>query len=206
MRSSLTVLTAARSHDLTTVATLKDELGIKPSDKTKDARLKRAIYTATSQINAACGRPFGLETVRERFLLDDCDRVDFLVLTRTPVIGDITSVTIGTAAALTSDKFDLFDADQGLLRRAPNGGCWAGDIAVVYAGGYTLLDGIPDRIERACLMLAAECYNTMGRDLTIQSVNIPDVEQVTYAQNVDTGTAALPPLVRELLAQNLKVI
>ena len=203
MRTSVTVIEAASSHDLTVLDTLKQELKISPRDQSNNAALLRSIRAATGAINSACGRPFGLETVRQRFFLDHRECVDVLVLNRTPVIGDVTSVTEGDDTLLDAENFDLVDASQGLLART--GRLWsASEITVVYRGGYQLLGDLPDEIEHACLRLAADYYQARGRDSAVRSVNIPDVEAVTYA--VADAPGRLPPDVRELLRPYLKVI
>jgi hypothetical protein len=209
MRSSITVISAAPSHDLTVLDTLKGELGIKLSDKSKDARLRGYIRQASGLISRACGRPFGLETVSERFLLDRTECEDALVLTRRPVVGDITSVTEGTDSVLGADDFDLFDPEHGLLIRSPASSraisAWSAQtITVVYSGGYQLLDSLPDEIERACLRLATDYYRSAGRDSSVRSVDVPDVESISYA--APAPASQLPDDVRGMLRPYLKVI
>lgn len=207
MRSAVTVLDPARSHDLTTLATLKDTLKIKPSVATSDTALLRCIRQATGAINRACGRPFGLEKVSERFLFGDCETADMLVLNRRPVVSPIESITENTTV-LTDDKFDLFDPVHGLLmRQAPP---WTGgQLTVVYSGGFLLLDSLPDEIEKACLLLATDYYRSEGRDTSVQSVTVPDVDAVTYGGSSSSSSgsmASLPEEVRGLLRPYLKVI
>lgn len=209
MRSAVTVLDAALSFDLTTLATFKDTLKIKPSDKTRDDALLRCIRQATGAINKACGRPFALEKVSERFLFDSCEQTEMLVLNRRPVVPPIETITEGTTI-LAGDKFDLFDPEHGLLLRAPPP--WIASaspgLVIVYTGGYALLDSLPDEIELACLKLATDYYRSEGRDTTVQSVNVPDVEAVTYG-GATADAAAMGPLpdeVRGLLRPYLKVI
>jgi hypothetical protein len=212
MRSSITVLSPARSHDLTTLAALKTELNVKPGDRSKDDQLLRYIRQATGVINTACGRPFGLERVSEQFLIDD-DLSDTLVLLRKPVVGAIESVTQGDDDLLDAASYQL-DAERGLLRRSPPNsgwgwgrprcqGGWTGQVTVVYSGGFILVDSLPDNVERACLILATSYFRSAGRDTSIRSINVPDVDAVTYAAS---DGALLPPDVKDLIRAFLRVI
>lgn len=208
MRTSVTVLDEAPSHDLTIVDTLKGELAIPARDKSKDARLLSLIRQATDRINAECGRPFGKERVSQTFWLDPCESANVLVLQRRPVVGDVVSVTEGETL-LETTQYALRDPAHGLLARASSPWSWSGSgwtngqIVVVYEGGYTLLNELPPAIERACLDLAGHYYHTSGRDLTVTAVNIPDVGSRNYSSPGPDPT--LPQGVRDLLRPYRKV-
>lgn len=209
MRSSVTVLTPASSHDLTVVGTLKAELKIAASDRTKDARLLSLIRQATDRINAECGRPFGKEAVSETFWLDSCENPSVLVLNRRPVVSPVDSVTEGvdSVTVLEATDYTLVNPERGILARGSGANGWSGwrssKIVVVYTGGFTLLNELPQNIERACLDLAAHYYHTSGRDQTVTAVNIPDVGSRNYASPAPGG--ALPPGVLDLLRPYRKV-
>jgi hypothetical protein len=220
MRSAVTILESALSHDLTTLATFKDTLGVSPQNQTRDDAMLRCIRQATGAINKACGRPFGQERVSERFLFDYNECVDTLVLSRKPVLPPIESVTEGTTL-LEADRYDLFDPLHGLLLRTPPSSSssyryhygipgWSGaELTVVYTAGYVLLDSLPEDVERACLMLATGYYRSEGRDTSVRSVEVPDVETITFGTPTDatvTTGASLPDDVRALLRPYLKVI
>lgn len=208
MRTNVTVLQGARSHDLTVVAALKEELKIPARDKSKDARLLSLIRQATDRINAECGRPFGRERVSQTFWLDPCESANVLVLQRRPVVGAVVSVTEGETL-IEATQYALRDAAQGLLARASSPWSWSGSswtngqIVVVYDGGYMLLNELPPALERACLDLAAYYYHTSGRDQTVTAINIPDVGSRNYASPVPDQT--LPQSVRDHLRPYRKV-
>ncbi len=106
--SLLTVLTPASSRAPTTLATVKDEIGI--TDDTADARLLRWIDEASERIETYLGRVLASETVRETFRLTGAPAC--LRLARPPLTAidriDVDGVT------LASDQYGA-DATAGLL-------------------------------------------------------------------------------------------
>lgn len=211
MQTTVTVLEPARSHDLTVLATLKAELNIKASDRSKDARLIGLIKQATGRINKECGRPFGSERVSQTFWLADSECASVLVLQRRPVVGSVESVTEGdSATALESQYYELRSPEHGFLARAtsssnswPSSSWQSGKVVVVYTGGYDLLGALPEDLERACLDLAVHYYHSGGRDPMVTSVDIADVGSRSYAQPSDGEQ--LPQSVKGLLRPYRKV-
>jgi hypothetical protein len=105
--SILTVLDAADTEDLTTLDTLKDELGITTNDR--DGSLRRIIRQASSDIATYCNRTFGKARYQETFpnevraLRDWNDPSEFGIrLRRLPVI-EVETVVDGWGTTLTTD-------------------------------------------------------------------------------------------------------
>jgi hypothetical protein len=62
---------------------------------------------------------------------------------------------------------------------------WYGSkVAIRYRGGY---DPIPSDLQRACVDLCVNLNATTGRDMTLRSVNIPDVETISYRDDGNGG-------------------
>ena len=59
------VITAASTYDLTTLAVMHDELNIPSNDTSKDASLARIITAVSAGVAKYCNRVFALETVRD---------------------------------------------------------------------------------------------------------------------------------------------
>src|SRR5690349_11747550 len=139
MRSTLTVITEAQSHDLTTLARAKRELGLKSSDRSRDNDIKEDITMASRMCAEYCRRPFGKETVRE--VIDYSFPGNFpawadgwLVLQRKPITS-LASVTEGTDDALVLDTDYYVDLESGMIRRGTMDSCryWrSGKITVEY--------------------------------------------------------------------------
>ncbi len=127
MRDSIfTVITPAATHDLTTLETVKDELGI--LNTAQDTRLYRWIAEASGFIKSYCNRTFAEEQVSELWRSaggmgrfhhhhhgDGQTTVGFLQLRRFPVT-TIDSVSEDDGTALTSDDYEI-DAERGWLWR-----------------------------------------------------------------------------------------
>ena len=99
--SLLTVLTPASSRALTTLATVKDEIGI--TDDAADARLQRWIDEASERIETYLGRVLTAETVRETFRLTGAPGC--LGLARRPVTA-IVSIDVDSVT-LASDQYEV---------------------------------------------------------------------------------------------------
>jgi len=146
-----TVLSAAASHDLTDLATVRDELSIKTADTSNDSWLSRAITQVSAAIERHTKRTFAPELLQDAFDIDQ-DAYPYqtpggfaaLQLTRWPVI-DVVSVVQATSAtstqALTEGKDFRVDYDTGALLRlnAFTGVVTAWEaipVTVVYLAGF----------------------------------------------------------------------
>ena len=173
MNSILTVTTAADTHDLTVLDTVKEELGRTVS--ATDAQLTRWIHEASTQIASHCRRVFAAETVQEVF--HGVSGADELILSRRPVTS-ITSVTEDDDTALAATYYEI-EADTGLLYRLDGTGYrerWhASRVTVVYVGGYSLLGNLPRDIEAATVQLVARRAFMASRDPNLRTVQVEGV-------------------------------
>ena len=205
MNSILSVTTAAESFDLTVLATVKDELGIKPQDNVHDRKLGAHIRTASDIVSRYCNRVFASETLTETFWAPGCVSQDCMVLSRDPV-SSITSVTLD-GEVIDASEYRLHDA--GLLYRLdeqgyPSTWSFSKSLVVVYVAGYALLDGLPYGIERATILLVKEFWGSGGRDPRIKSENIPGVIATEYWVGPTSSSAELPPDVVALLKPHVR--
>lgn len=170
-----TVSVAAASRDLTTLATVKTELGI--TDTTLDAWLSAQITQASQAAATYCNRVFAKETLLDYFRLD-CG-AEKLLLSRQPV-ASITSV-VEDGATLTAADYE-FEAATGFLWRldgSDNRSWWAAaKIVATHISGYELLATLPTDIEKACIVMVKQAYFAKTRDPMVkgESIEIPGVE------------------------------
>lgn len=201
--SILTVVTAAVTHDLTVLATVKDELGI--TDTASDARLARWIRESSGLIATYCNRTLAQETVTELFRFDrghwhDRDRHDrdrhYLLLDRTPVT-DFTSVVEDDGDPLVEGTDFEVDTGSGeLFRLSGSNRCrWhaCSSVTVTYTGGYVLMGTLPYPIEQACLTLIKHRASARGRDPMLRSQNVVGVLEETFWVGAVGDNGAMPP-------------
>jgi Phage gp6-like head-tail connector protein len=186
------------SLDLTTLATVKLELGI--TDTEQDAWLQTKITQTSVAIASACGRVFQLETVADHFNLgwQSCD--DALILSRYP-ISEVVSITESNQV-LPADQYE-FQSSNGLLYRVRGAyrSAWTGGrIIVTYSAGYELLQTLPHDLEQACLLLMKQSYFAKTRDPMIKGVAIPGVSTYDYWVGGVGQGGGMPPEVKTLLA------
>jgi hypothetical protein len=193
----LTVITPATSTRLTTVPTALAHLGLDGSpDEFYPGDL---VDAASAAIASYCNRVFALETVREIFR----NSGDTLVLTRTPVVGEMT-VAIGGAAIAAGDM--ECDREAGLLYRVSGYDRvrWpSGAVSVTYQGGYSLPgrsgQTLPRDVEQACLVMVSALHSARGRDPLLRSETTEDVGASSWL-DPRAGMEALPPQAAGLLA------
>lgn len=206
MRSSVVVLTEAHSHDLTTLARAKRELGLKASDRSRDADIREDITMASQMCAEYCRRPFGRETVRE---VVDYDaglgsypnwNQGWIVLQRKPIV-EMVSVSESTDDPLVLNTDYYIDAEHGMIRRGTidSWKWWRfGKLTIEYTAGYHLLDSVPWSYERACLIVLRGLWFSRGRDPAVRSVDLPDVGSRTYASG-DSPALGVPLEAQQLL-------
>lgn len=209
MQSSLTVITEARSHDLTTLDRAKRELGIDRSNKSRDDDVREDITMASRMCAEYCRRPFGKETVREIVDYDSCawGNSGWVVLQRKPIV-EIVSAAEGTDDALVLDTDFYIDAEAGMIRRGTIGSprYWRfGKLTVEYTAGYELLDGVPWSYERACLIVLRSLWFSRSRDPSVRSIDIPDVGSRTYASG-DQTALGIPLEAQQLLQTHRRML
>src|SRR4030042_1762739 len=104
-------------HALTTLATVKGELGLDEEDTSKDAILERLINVVSESIERKCGRHFEYtEEIEELVAGQGGPRI---MLSRTPVV-DVDPVSID-GAGLDPTEYVLESAETGMLYRSA---CW----------------------------------------------------------------------------------
>lgn len=208
----LEVITQAANKQLTTVMTVKSELGIPMSDVSQDALLTSFIDQASDAIVTFCGRPFAKESYRETIPGYGTTR---LMLSRTPIV--TVSSVVADSEVITD--YLLENPEAGILFRK-QGWQWAPTLGwnitfhpvgnsenlnftVEYTAGYVLPGDqgtrtLPHNIERACIDTVKAWYSAKERDPAITGERIGDY-QVSYAQG-------LPASVMQMLAPWRRIV
>lgn len=177
-----TVVTPANSYDLTTLAKVKDELGITVS--TYDTILGRYITSASAAAAQFCNRVFVAETVKDTLYADKYmalfrSNVDALQLARWPLVS-ITSVVVDGITLVENTDF-VKDIVRGQLTRIDSSAdrtAWCGRLIVVnYQGGYST---IPTDLEDAIIRMVTKRYLAKGRDPSLKQESVPGVREVQY--------------------------
>jgi hypothetical protein len=149
-------MTDILSYALTTVADVKESLGISSGDTSKDNLIKRKINAATDYIEKYCQRRFALTTYTD--IEYDASGTNTLVLRQRPVTEFVSlsrnNTSQNTDSWEVSDSEEYFvDLSAGVLElnyRASGG--WD-QYRVTYTAGYST---IPSDLAEACVTLA--CY------------------------------------------------
>lgn len=197
----LQVTTPAESHDLTTLAAVKRELGI--IDRSEDESLTAWIARASAAVAEHCNRVFLQESITETFRLSS--RSETLLLSRFPVAA-IESIT-ETDAALESGLYEL-DAKCGLVRRLTAFGSatsWPATVIVVtYTAGYESIDALPREVEGAAIALVRQYRFAAQRDPQLRSEDLDGVGSASYFDGL--GASGLSPEIAGLLSKHVKPI
>ncbi len=193
--SLLTVLTPASTRALTTLATVKDEIGITGDEA--DERLQRWIDEASERIETYLGRVLASETVRETFRLTGAPAC--LRLARRPV-ATIATIDVD-GVTLASGQYEI-DATAGLLH--PVSGDrrvrWFGrTVIITYTAGYVSIGALPRPIETACLGLVRHRWAARDRDPMLRSLAIPGVVTEQYWVGATGDDGDMPPEIAALL-------
>lgn len=196
------VITPSTTRDLTTLDTVKAELGV--TDNAQDDFLQMKIRQASDAIASSCNRDFAQETLEDYFALDlTCRNGDPLILSRVPVTS-VVSVLDGTSPISASDY--EFDEQTGMLWRMTsnirsNWNWFGGRIVVRFIGGFELLPTLPFDLEQACISLVRTSWFSRTRDPAVRSESVPDVVAYSYAiGDVGIGKGGMPPEVENLIA------
>lgn len=196
----LTIVTPARTYDLTVLVTVKAELGI--TDRSEDENLTRWIHQASNSISRYCNRVFAQETVSETFRLK-C-REEGLLLARFPVTA-IASV-VENDTALTASDYELARAGgAGVLNRLRFDREWTwpiGKIVVTYTAGYGTLTDLPYEIEIAAIALVKQYRYAAERDPQLRSEQTEGAGSSSYFDGLESS--GLSPEVLGLLSKHRK--
>lgn len=190
VRATTTVITAASTYDLVTLAIVKDELGI--AGNGSDARLQRYIASVSAAIAQACNRVFPAETVADRFEIERA-RLQFggenaLMGTRWP-LGAITSVIEDGTTLVQNTDYRIEDKSGLFYRLSSTSGLsttWCtSPVVATYVGGYAT---IPVDVQDAAIKMIRSRWFAKDRDPLARSVAIPGVMDVAYW--IPTGNEA----------------
>lgn len=177
--------------DYTTLALVKQELGITGSDN--DSRLSALITQASSMIEAYCGRTFESKTLTEN--VRGYGHGSFLRVSHAPITS-ITSIII-EGYTVPASEYGIESAGAGMiygnwrdtapLRYAMGQSHVAGRerrlYEVTYTGGYVVSGegkNLPAAIERACIELVRGAYWMAGQDSRIKSESVDGVGSASY--------------------------
>ena len=212
LRIASTVLAAAPSYDLTTLANIKDDLAIPATDTSSDATLGRFITEQSALVAQYCNRVFAVETVQD-VIIPDRDPYPYQVtgmvaelqLSRWPVVS-ITSVVdqvvTGVSTPLLAGTDFMLDAARGHLAKIdPNTGnptAWAPDqYTIQYQAGYA---SVPADLEMAVLRLVTARFKARGRDPFLRSQGEPNIGTEQYWVGAMPGqTGPFPPDIAAVL-------
>lgn len=145
--------------DLTTLATVKEQLDVDSGDTTFDAVLTRLITASSRQIEAYCNRKFEVSAYSELY---DGNASDILFLNRIPIVS-VTSLSID-AELVEADDFKVYDDYVRLVSRLFTWG--KQNVAVAYTAGLydSLTESPPADLEDACIQLVAFKYTMRGAE------------------------------------------
>ena len=198
-----TIVTPAATYDLTTLAAVKDELGI--SDNSTDAQLQRYLSAASAAVVQYTNRQFVVETILDSFWAhrDPPPRLmrgglSPLQLSRWPLVS-VTTV-IENAVTLVVNTDYLINTNQGWLIRINDSGAprhWPSlEIDVTFNAGFAT---IPGDIVDAVMRMVRNRWNAKDRDPSLRSENIPGVREVQYWVATGDQAGNMTPDVTDIL-------
>lgn len=202
----VTITAAAATTKLTTLARIKQELGI--TDSGSDTILGEMIAQASAAIASHLGRTIARETIAETWR--PVAARDNIIVTRAPIVS-ITSI-VEAGATLTGADYEA-DKDAGIIYRLSSDARvqWpASKTVITYVCGWLLPDEagrtLPEDIERACIETVKGRYLARTRDPSIKSESVPGVFSVTYSSDdASTSQHALPPMAAAMLQPYLRL-
>lgn len=217
MDSLLTVITPATTHDLTTLATVKAELGI--STTAEDTNLNSWIDQASSVIAGECNTVFGSEAVKETFRVKvesggysygyygsggNFRNEPFKITLRRRPVTVFTSIIENSTTTLVEDTDYECDKESGIITRLCNDyerrWCFR-KLAVTYTAGWVLGTTLPNALERAAISLVKQYRYAATRDPMLKSEDIPGVlNQTFWVGSTGEKSQGLPPDVEMLIA------
>jgi hypothetical protein len=188
-----TIVSAAKSHDLTTLATVKEELGLTTPDASRDRVLARYIAAGSTAIANYCNRVFAVETVQDQFyprrdppMRIATGGVDPIQLTRWPLVS-ISSLT-ENGRSLTENADYIANCDLAQLTRYDVNNYpipwdeW--QIVVQYKAGY---ESIPADLEDACINYVKFRHFSRTRDPGVKEENVQGVYSAQYLWGTGPG-------------------
>ncbi len=198
------IVTAAATHNMTDLDTIKDELMLTKTDASRDAVLNRYIVEASAAAENYCNRVFVVETILDQFFPRRdppfqvvADGIDPLQLSRSP-IASLASVTEDGTALIENTDF-LKDAARGQLIRLDVNGYpkrWnALPISVQYDGGYLPL---PADVTASGIRMVAQRHFARIRDPLVKSEVVDGIGRTDYITS-NSAEGNMPTDVIDLL-------
>lgn len=201
-RAISTVVTAATSYDLTTLAIVKDELAV--TTGASDATLQRYLTWASLALAQEVNRVFPVETVKDEIWPDRpgspiSGGFEALQLSRWPVVS-VASITEDGTALVDGTDFRTDNAkgqvyrldDSGRLRRWPT--C---PIVATFNGGYS---PIPGDLADAVTRMTRNRFRAKGRDSALMSEEIPGVRSSRWWIATGNEAGNVPPDIADLIS------
>lgn len=197
-----TVVTAAQSYDLTTLAVVKDELSI--TDGASDATLARYLTWASAALAQECNRVFPAETIKdelwpERPLQPVIGGMDVLQLSKWP-LASVTSITEGGTPLVDGADFRPVPANGQVLRLDASGNLrsWPScPLVSVFVGGFST---IPGDLADAVTRMVRNRFKAKGRDSYLISENIPGVRDSRWWIATGDEAGNVPPDISDLIS------
>lgn len=164
---------------LTTHSRVKEYLGIKPDDASKDAMLAEFVERISAAISTRCKRVFEFESGITEYY-DGDGITSQLMVRRYPIVSvaslyDDPDRAYGSATLIAAMDYTV-DKGWGLIQldgfRFLKG---LQNIKVVYDGGYKV---IPQDLERAAIILCAADFLDSQSELKV-SVDVETVERIS---------------------------
>lgn len=198
-----TVMAAASSYDLTTLAVVKDELSI--ADGASDGTLKRYLTWASVAMAQECNRVFPVETVkdevwphREIYQYQLPGGLDVLQLSRWPLVSVI-SITENGIALIDGTDFRT-DSANGQIIRLDGAGYitkWpATPLVSTFTAGYAK---IPGDLADAVTRMVRNRFRAKGRDSYLMSEDIPGVRNSRWWIATGNEAGNVPPDIADLI-------
>lgn len=190
---------SAGAYDLTTLATLKADLGI--TDSTNDTVLQRYLTAASEAIKNYCNRVFQVETVTDEFWAQRdpypstfASGLAPLQLSRFPIKAAGVSSVVENGTTLVDATDFRVDYTLGHLTRIDGSAYpmrWpAYPISVTYQAGYVT---IPAALVEAVIRLVRASWYARLRDPMLRQENIPGVREAQYWISSPADGGNLPP-------------
>jgi len=163
-----TVVTAATTRDLVTLADVREQLSIRSNDTAQDAWLAKVISRASAQAESYCNRIFVQQDYQDLFGIVSGEAGTPLLLRQPPV--DVTLVTVDGTDLVATDF--IADAEPGLLYRATDARQWisTSSITVKYTGGFA---EVPADVQQAVIELCVMEFRSRGRDPMLRERDTP---------------------------------
>lgn len=198
-----TVVTPAASYDLTTLAIVKEELGV--TNGVSNAILQRYLTSASAAAAQYCNRVFPAETIKDEFWAQRdhsprviSGRVESLQLSRWPIVS-VTSVTENSVALVDGTDFRIDYPDGQLIRLNTNGypRIWpAYPVVAVYVGGFA---SIPTDVADAIIRMVRARWIGRGRDPMTRQISIPGVIEQQFWVPTGADGGNMSPDVSDIL-------